>query len=90
MNRKEAVQGAVASVEMEGFVFTKEQKGILERLAKGEINHNDVLNYVKIGVRELRRERPELFVKATPRVRRTTLATRTFKKLKNGNHEVVI
>lgn len=89
MNRKEAVKGAIASVEMEGFVFTKEQKDILAKLAKGEINHNDVLNYVKIGVKKLRKEHPEIFIEVNSRVCRT-LATKPFKKLKNGNHEMLI
>jgi len=80
MNRKEAVEGAIASLEMEGFVFPKEQKDLLSKLAKGEIDHEDVLSYVKMGVKELRKERPEIFIKANPRVCRT-FVTRTFKKL---------
>jgi hypothetical protein len=63
LNREEAVNGAVSSVEMEGFVFTDDQKYFLSKLAKGEISHDDVFIFIQDGIKKLRKERPEIFTK---------------------------
>lgn len=63
MNRKEAVQGAMASMRMEGFIFTEEEEAMFEKLANGEISHDDVIKIADELIKRWQKESPESFAK---------------------------
>ena len=46
MTIERAIDNAIASTEMEGFVITNEQKSLIERLMHGDISLNDALKTI--------------------------------------------
>lgn len=63
MNRKAAVEGAMASMRMEGFVFTDEEELMFKKLAKGEISSDDVIKIADELIKRWQIENPECFTK---------------------------
>jgi uncharacterized membrane protein len=63
MDRAKAVAGAMASMRMEGFVYTDEEIILFDRLAKGEISCDDVRKIADEEVRICKIEHPEYFAK---------------------------
>lgn len=63
MNRKAAVQQSIHSMEMEGFVFSNEDKAIFEKLAKGDISHADVRKIAAEKLKRWQKENPEAFAR---------------------------
>ena len=45
MTRKKSVENAKKSLELEGFVFTSEEKRILEKIANGKLSPADFRAY---------------------------------------------
>ncbi len=62
MNRKEAVQQAIHSMELEGFVFTEEEQSVFEKLANGEISCDDVRKIAAEKLAQWKKEKPEIFI----------------------------
>lgn len=46
MDKRQAVESAMASVEMEGFVFTEEEKALFSRYANGEISDAELYRII--------------------------------------------
>lgn len=61
MDKKRAVKSAMASMEMEGFVYTEEEKSVFDKLGKGEITGGDIREMVAKKVAKLKIDRPECF-----------------------------
>lgn len=47
MTRKEAVERAMASMEMEGFVYTEKEKEIFKQIANEELDVSYIYKYAK-------------------------------------------
>lgn len=62
MNRRKAVENAMSSMELSGFVFDEEEKEILERIAKEELPISALYDLADARLAKLRKERPEIFV----------------------------
>lgn len=63
MDRAQAVKESMASLRMEGFVFTDEEKILAQKFAKGEISHADVKAFADSKLKQWQKENPESFVK---------------------------
>jgi len=61
MDNKTAVKRAMASMEMEGFVFTQEEKELFAKLERGEISSDDIRNILFQKVVEWKKINPEHF-----------------------------
>jgi hypothetical protein len=61
--RRRQYESAMASVRMEGFEFTKEDISSLEKIIRGEITEEEFINNYKIYLSNLKKIKPELFVK---------------------------
>lgn len=62
MTRKQSVKYAMHSMELEGFVYTEEEKALFDRLANGEIEPEDIRKFAAEKLAKLRKEKPEAFV----------------------------
>lgn len=65
MDRKKAVKAAMASMEMEGFNFTPEEKALFDKLAKGEITTDDVKKLAAEKLEKWKQESPQSFVEGS-------------------------
>lgn len=63
MDIKKAVEGAMKSMEMEGFTFTEEEKALFEKVKNGELTTDDILRISDERIAKLRKEKPEIFTK---------------------------
>lgn len=63
LSRKESVKYAMHSMELEGYVYTEAEKELFDRLAKGEIEPEDIRKFADEELARLKREKPEVFVK---------------------------
>ncbi|GMB02271.1 antitoxin VbhA family protein [Pelosinus sp. IPA-1] len=63
MDRKKAVEEAIASLKMEGFVFTEEELALFDRYAKGEISSDDIRKNTYEKIARWKIESPESFAK---------------------------
>lgn len=63
LERKKAVESAIASLEMEGFVFTEDELKQFQKYIKGEIPMEDIIADCKAYVEDLRKKSPDKFVK---------------------------
>lgn len=62
MNRKEAVKSVIASMEMEGFVFTEEELATFEKIKNGEMSSDDLRKLAADKIARWKIECPECFV----------------------------
>lgn len=65
VNRRAAVKYAIASAELEGCVFTKEELAEFEKLANGEITPEMFRQQVLAKIERMRLEHPEFFCSPT-------------------------
>ena len=63
MDRAKAVEGAMASMRMEGFVYTDEEIILFEKLANGEISHAELRKIFDEQLKNMRKDNPQFFVK---------------------------
>lgn len=61
MERVKAVKESIASLRMEGFIFTDEELDVLKKLANGEISCNDVKKVADDNLKRWQKENPECF-----------------------------
>lgn len=59
--RRKEYQIAIASTEMEGFVFTDEDRHLFEKVIQGQILEDKAIEDYKKYLVDLKKERPELF-----------------------------
>ncbi|MCL5237759.1 MAG: antitoxin VbhA family protein [Nitrospirae bacterium] len=59
---REAVRQSIATMRLEGFVFTPEELEESELIASGELTTEEARNRRLRQLEQLRKERPELFV----------------------------
>ena len=62
MDRKKAVESAVSSMEMEGYIFDEEEKSLLEKIKTCELPVSALSDLANKRVEQLRKDRPEIFV----------------------------
>lgn len=62
LNRDCAVRGAMRSLEIEGFTFTKDEKSDFDNLATGKISHLDMLKKIDNNYQKLKKENPKAFL----------------------------
>lgn len=61
MNRAQAVENAVQSMQLEGFVFTPEELDVWEKVAAGELSLDDLLEtFIRFNC-DMRQKYPELY-----------------------------
>lgn len=63
---REAVNFAIASVEQEGFVFTKEELAEFEKIANGEMTTEEYRQKLFEYAKKLKKTNPEWFVTPEP------------------------
>ena len=61
MSRAKAVESAMASMKMEGFIFTDEELAIFEKLANKEISYDDVKKIAVEKIKHWKKENPDFF-----------------------------
>ena len=61
MDKKTAVKSAMASMEMEGFIFTLEEKKMFDQLINGEITYSDIDKIILAKIAKWKNESPESF-----------------------------
>lgn len=61
MQRPNAVKQAMQSMEMEGFIFSQADKNIFQKLASGEIDHEEIRSLAALKIEKWKTESPESF-----------------------------
>ena len=61
--RRKQYESAMASVRMEGFEFTKDDLAVFEKLIQGEITEEEFIASYNVYLANLKKTKPELFVK---------------------------
>ena len=61
MDKAKAVKEVIASMEMEGFVFTEEELAIFEKIEKGEMSSDDLRRLAEAKIAKWKKESPETF-----------------------------
>jgi len=63
MNKSDSVRYAMHSMELEGFIFTEEDKIMWEKVAKGELSTEDVRKKADEFIKLTREKFPEKFIR---------------------------
>ena len=61
MQRLDAVKQAMQSMEMEGYIFNQSDKDILQKLANGEIDHEEIRSFAASKIARWKIKNPESF-----------------------------